>query len=109
MTVIVESPSSGTPPDFSNLVPLHTLPISERPRKSWRQFLDGVAFGVLFILGCVLINVAHIVVLLPLRALPFGRALYDTGIRKSKEAFGALLGGFCRSKKLSFPLLSPSL
>jgi len=48
-----------------------------------------------FNLGCVLINAAQFVLLLPLRVLhllPFGRRLYDAGIRRSKGAFGTLLG-----------------
>lgn len=94
MTVIMESPSP-TPPLPSNLTPLYALPISERPSKTWAQFSNGVAFGVLFNIGCVLINVAQFVLLLPLKALhwvPFGKRLYDTGIRRSKGAFGMLLG-----------------
>jgi hypothetical protein len=91
MTVIAESPSP-IPPPVSNLATLHNLPISERPRKTWAQFSNAVAFGVVFILGCVLINVAQFVLLLPLKMLPFGRGLYDAGIRRSKGAFGTLLG-----------------
>lgn len=94
MTVIVESPSP-TPPPFLGLATLHALPISERPRKTWAQFANAVAFGVLFNLGCVLTNVAQFVLLLPLKVLylvSFGRRLYDAGIRRSKGAFGTLLG-----------------
>lgn len=94
MTVIIESPSP-TLLRSSNLAPLHALPISERPGKTWAQFLNAVAFGVLFNLGCTLINVAQFLLLLPLRVLPVGRGLYDTGIRRSKGAFGTLLGESC--------------
>jgi hypothetical protein len=100
MAVIAESPSRASPL-FSNLTSLYVLPISERPRKTWAQFLNAVAFGVLFHLGCVLINVAQFVLLLPLRPfclVPIVRRLYDAGIRRSKGAFGTLLGEFCRSR-----------
>lgn len=100
MTVIVESPSP-TSRVFSDLSTLHALPISERPGKTWAQSLNAVAFGVVFHLGCTLINVAQFVLLLPLRAfclVPFARRLYDTGIRRSKGAFGTLLGEFCGSR-----------
>lgn len=105
MAVVVESPTT-TPSLSSNLATQYALPISERPRKTWAQFLDGVAFGVLFILGCVLINVAQFLLLLPLKVLylvPFGRRLYDTGIRRSKGAFGALLGEFYGSSHTICP------
>jgi len=94
MTVFAESPSP-IPPPSSSLANLHRLPISGRPRRTWAQFLNAVAFGVVFNLGCVLINVSQFLFLLPLRALhlfPFGRRLYDGGIRGSKGAFGMLLG-----------------
>jgi len=94
MTAFAESPSP-IPPPHSYLSTLHRLPISERPRRTWAQFLNAVAFGVVFNLGCVLINVSQFVLLLPLRALHlfhFGRRLYDGGIRRSKGAFGTLLG-----------------
>ena len=94
MTFITESPSP-VPSLTSNLATLHAIPISERPRRTWTQFSNAVAFSVVFNLGCVLLNVAYFVLLLPLRVLyllPFGRRLYDTGIRRSKGAFGTLLG-----------------
>lgn len=94
MTIIAENPSP-IPPPLSDLASLHALPISERPRKTWAQFFNGVAFGVVFNLGCVLINAAQFLLLLPLKVLhlvPFGRRLYDAGIRRSKGAFGTLLG-----------------
>ena len=94
MAVFVESPSP-IPPPLSDLAALHTVPISERPRVTWAQFANALAVGVVFNLGCVLVNVAQFVVLLPLKVLhlvPFGRRLYDTGIRRSKGAFGTLLG-----------------
>ena len=96
MTVIMESPSP-TSSLFSDLATLHALPVSERPRRTWAQALNAVAFGVVFLLGCVLINVVQFVLLLPLRVLcflPIGRKLYDAGIRRSKGAFGTLLGKF---------------
>jgi len=91
MTVLVASPSP-IPPPLSDLATLHSVPISERPRKTWAQFANAVAFGTVFNLGCVLINVAQFALLLPLRVVPFGRRLYDGGIRRSKGAFGTLLG-----------------
>lgn len=99
MTVLTRSPSP-LPPPSSDLANLHRLPISERPRRNWAQFLNAVAFGVVFNLGCVLVNVSQFVFLLPLRVLhlfPFGRRLYDGGIRRSKGAFGMLLGEVYRS------------
>ena len=95
MTVIVESPSPVPSPP-PNLATLHALPISERPRKIQAQFPNAVAFGILFYLGCALINAAPFVLLLSLRVLhlvPFWRRLYDAGIRRPKGAFGTLLGG----------------
>ena len=100
MTVIIEGPSP-TPPLVSNAASLHAVPISERPRRTWAQFFNGLAFGVLFILGVILVNVAQFLLLLPLRVLhplPFGRRLYDTGVRRSKGAFGTLLGEFYGSR-----------
>ena len=94
MTVFTESPSPTPPPSF-DLANLHTLPISERPKRTWPQFLNAIAFGVVFNLGCTLINVAQFVLLLPLKLVyfvPIGKRLYDTGIRRSKGAFGTLLG-----------------
>jgi len=95
MTATFAESPSPIPPSHPNLAALHAVPISERPRRTWAQFLNGVAFSVLFNLGCVLTNVTQFVLLLPLRVLhllPFGRRLYDTGIRRSKGAFGTLLG-----------------
>ena len=101
MTVFVES-SSPIPPPPSDLAALHAVPISERPRKTWAQFANAVAFGTVFNLGCVLINVAQFVLLLPLRVVPFGRRLYDGGIRRSKGAFGTLLGEIYFFRRLPF-------
>ena len=112
MTVIVGSPSP-IPPPFADLAALHALPISERPRRTWAQFWNALAFGVVFNLGCVLINVSQFVLLLPLRVLhffAFGRRLYDAGIRRSKGAFGTLLGEVLYSNAtLSSPPGSPIL
>ena len=98
MTVVVESPSP-TPPPLSDPAALYALPISERPRRTWAQFANGVGFGFLFILGLVMTNVTQFVFVLPLQVLclfPFGRKWYDDGIRRSKGGFGLLLGEVSR-------------
>ena len=110
MTVIEESASSAPPP-YSGLATLHALPISERPRRTWAQCLNALAFGIVFNLGCVLVNASQFV-LLPLRVLhlfPFGRGLYDAGIRRTKGAFGTLLGEVCDSNYTASSPLGPRI
>ena len=73
---------------------VHTLEISRRPRKTWLQTLQATVFIIVFIFGCFMVNGFQLIVLLPLKLLPFTpvRVLYDEGIRYSKGAFGTLLG-----------------
>jgi hypothetical protein len=74
-------------------VPLHTLAIAQRPRKTWRQTLQAVLFALIFNFGCMMANGFQFTILLPLRLLPLpgARRLYDEGIRYSKGAFGTLI------------------
>ncbi|EKM60925.1 uncharacterized protein PHACADRAFT_247149 [Phanerochaete carnosa HHB-10118-sp] len=72
---------------------LHTLEISQRPRKTWAQTFNAVLFFLVFNLGCLMISGFQFACLLPLRLLPFPEAQkwYDEGIRYSKGACGTLL------------------
>ncbi|KAK0208550.1 acyltransferase-domain-containing protein [Desarmillaria ectypa] len=75
------------------VAPLYTVPISERPRQSWRRTFSALLFFLVFNLGCLMVNASQFVFLLPLRLLPFkwSRAMYVDGIRYTKGAFGCLL------------------
>lgn len=72
---------------------LHAAEIRLRPPRTWWQTLHGVAFLLVFLFGCVMINGSQIVFLAPLKLLPFAWAgkVYYEGIRYSKAAFGTLL------------------
>lgn len=72
---------------------LYVKKISERPPKNWAQTLNAIAFVVVFNFGCLMVNASQFAILLPLKLLPFEWASrwYDSGIRYSKGAFGALL------------------
>lgn len=72
---------------------LHAAEIRSRPPRTWWQTLHGVAFLLVFLFGCVMINGSQIVFLAPLKLLPFAWAgkVYYEGIRYSKAAFGTLL------------------
>ena len=69
------------------------LPISQRPPTPWHRIPLAILFGILFNLGCLMINGTQVLFLLPLRILPFKwtRSLYNDGIRYTKAAFGCLL------------------
>lgn len=73
---------------------LHTLEISQRPRRTWAQTLNAILTAIVFLSACLMINASQLVFLLPLRLLPFAWAetAYYEGIRYSKGAFGRLLG-----------------
>lgn len=73
---------------------LHTLEISQRPRRTWAQTLNGILAAIVFLSACLMINGSQFVFLLPLKLLPFAWAetVYYEGIRYSKGAFGRLLG-----------------
>jgi hypothetical protein len=75
---------------------LYKLEIPARPRRTWSQILNGVLFGVIFNLGCIMMNAFQFCCLLPLRLLPFAFAkrMYDAGVRLSKGSFGVLLCEF---------------
>ncbi|KAI0778024.1 acyltransferase-domain-containing protein [Trametes elegans] len=77
---------------------LYTLPIAARPRRTWAQTAHGLAFLLVFLFGCAMINGSQFAVLLPLRLLPFraARKAYYEGIRYSKGAFGVLLVLSCQ-------------
>ena len=81
----------------ASATPLHALPISQRPPRTWARIGSAVLFCLLFNLGCLLINGSQFVFLLPLRLLPFrwSRRLYYAGIRYTKGAFGALQSTSC--------------
>ena len=71
----------------------HTLAISDRPRKSPLQFLNGFVFLFTFLFACVMINTFQLIFVLPLKAFPFSftERLYDDAIRYTKGSFGALI------------------
>lgn len=73
---------------------LHTLEISQRPRRTWAQTLNAILAAIVFLSACLMINCSQFVFLLPLQLLPFAWAetVYHEGIRYSKGAFGRLLG-----------------
>ena len=73
---------------------LHALPTASRPRRTWAQTANAILFLAVFTFACLMINGSQLVLLLPLKLLPFRRArkLYYEGIRYTKGAFGALLG-----------------
>ncbi|KAL6304272.1 acyltransferase-domain-containing protein [Sparassis latifolia] len=72
---------------------LHTVKITERPRRTWLQTLHTTLFLFVFLLGCVMINSSQFVCLLPLKLFPSprGQKMYTEGIRYSKGSFGTLL------------------
>ncbi|ETW87460.1 hypothetical protein HETIRDRAFT_31375 [Heterobasidion irregulare TC 32-1] len=77
---------------------LYVKKITERPPKNWAQTLNAIAFVVVFNFGCLMVNASQFAILLPLKLLPFEWASrwYDSGIRYSKGAFGALLILMCQ-------------
>ncbi|KAH8100592.1 acyltransferase-domain-containing protein [Cristinia sonorae] len=83
---------------MGDIAGLHNLPITERPKKTWRQTLNALLFIIIFDLGCLMINGFQFTVLLPLKLIPFsfGRRWYSEGIRYSKGAFGTLLLLICQ-------------
>lgn len=83
----IASPMATTPA-------LHTLEISQRPRRTWAQTLNAILAAIVFLSACLMINGSQFAFLLPLKLLPFAWAetVYYEGIRYSKGAFGRLLG-----------------
>ncbi|KAF8167908.1 acyltransferase-domain-containing protein [Crassisporium funariophilum] len=72
--------------------PVYTLPVNERPPRTWGRIIKALLFCILFNLACLMINGSQFVFLLPLRILPFrwSRKSYYAGIRYTKGAFGCL-------------------
>ena len=72
---------------------IHATQIHNRPPRTWTQTTHAVVFFLVFISGCLMINAAQFVFLLPLWFLPLASAksLYYAGIRLSEGAFGTLL------------------
>ncbi|KAI0308051.1 acyltransferase-domain-containing protein [Multifurca ochricompacta] len=77
---------------------LHTVEIHKRPPRSWGQYFNAISYSVVFILGCLMINISQFVFVFPLLFLPFpwANSLYNSGIRLSKGAFGTLLVLLCQ-------------
>lgn len=85
---------------------LYTLPISERPKKTWSQVVNAAGYAILFNVGCLMIHSFQIVFLLPLLLLPFtwSRNLYEEGVRYTKGCFATLMSESwtcCRSSHTS--------
>jgi len=83
---------------------VHAIPIRSRPPTTLKQRLFGVAFGVVFNTGCLLINGSQILFLLPLRLLialaPISlmQRLHEAGVRWTKGCAGKLFGGYASSQ-----------
>ena len=73
--------------------PPHTLPISERPPRTWSQTANAILFAILFNFGCLMVHGFQIMFLLPLLLLPsaWSRDLYEEGIRYTKGSFATLI------------------
>ncbi|OCH96558.1 hypothetical protein OBBRIDRAFT_787114 [Obba rivulosa] len=72
---------------------LYAIPIASRPRRTWYQVVHAITAIVIYLTGCLMINISQFVVILPLRLLPFQWATqaYYECIRYSKGAFGTLI------------------
>lgn len=72
---------------------LYTLPISARPPALWSRTFKTIAFVILWLFACLMINGTQFFLILPIRLLPFrsARRLYYEGIRWTKGCFGCLL------------------
>jgi len=77
---------------------LHTLEISQRPRRTWAQFCNAWLASIVFLLGCVIMNSAQFAILLPLRLVPldWAQKVYTEGIRYTKGSFGTLVVLMCQ-------------
>ena len=77
---------------------LHAIPIPLRPPSDLRQRLLGLAFGLLFNTGCLMITASQILFLFPPRLLialvpiPSVQRLHEAGVRWTKDCFAKLLG-----------------
>lgn len=71
----------------------YTLPIADRPQRTWGQTLNAILFGITFNVGCLVIHSIQVVILMPLLVLPFGctKHLYQEGVRYTKGSFATLL------------------
>lgn len=72
----------------------YALPISSRPWRTFAQLVNMVLAMFTFLTGCIMIDAAHLMFLLPLSLLPFSWAqkLFSEGVRYNKGAFGLLTG-----------------
>ncbi|KAF8528136.1 acyltransferase-domain-containing protein [Hysterangium stoloniferum] len=77
---------------------LHTIPIPSRPSTlDIHQCLSGLAYVILFNLGCLMIHGSQLFVLVPLRAVlyvmpwPHLQRLHESGVRQTKQCFVQLL------------------
>lgn len=72
---------------------LHTIPIVERPPKTWFQLIHGIICLTVYLTGCVMVNATQLVFVLPLLLIPGkrARALHEEGVRYTKGAFGKLI------------------
>lgn len=80
---------------------LYSLPISQRPPSSWRRTFKAAVFFILFNLGCLMVHATQMIILLPIRVLPFkwSKDIYNDGICYTKGAFGCLLST-CFTRRL---------
>ncbi|EJC98701.1 acyltransferase-domain-containing protein [Fomitiporia mediterranea MF3/22] len=78
--------------------PSYTLPIKDRPPKTWFQFIHGILSLAVFLTGCIILHAAQLAFMLPLRLVPSRRAreLYERGVRYTKGAFGSLATLMCQ-------------
>lgn len=78
-------------PSNSLDVPSYATPIGQRKSRTIGSMMRGLAFGLLFDFGCLMINGFQFLCS-PLYFLPATRGLYLAGVRYSKHAFGVLAG-----------------
>jgi len=65
---------------------MNSIPISNRPPIPWSRYIHASLFFIVFISGCITVNLSQFLFLLPLKFTP----LYNNGIRYTKGAFGRL-------------------
>lgn len=80
---------------------LHTIPVVQRPPKTWAQTANLVGFTLVFNLGAGMTHLVQLCVLLPLAIIGFVfpgahgdwvRSIYEDGARYCKGACATLLG-----------------
>lgn len=72
-------------------LPEYAIPIDKRRSRTVGTLIRGLAFGLVFDTGLIMINGFQFLCL-PLAILPTTRGWYHKGIRFSEHAFGVLLG-----------------